>query len=103
MHTSVPRLFLLAAFLCSVTVASAGDTIVRAVRYNRDVNVTEAAGLTAKVVGLLESCSVNSTTYAVSSDTWARILASQSFIHVIFTVPRSIKPKSDGDEAQARR
>ena len=100
MNTFAPRLLLVAALLCGVTVASAGDT-VRAVRYNRDVNVAEPARLAAKLVALLESCSVNSTAYAVSNDTWADVLASHSFIHVIFTVPRLVKPKSDGEDAQA--
>ena len=100
MNTLAPRVLLVAALLCSVTAASAGDT-VRAVRYNRDVNVAEPARLAAKLVALLESCSVNSTAYAVSNDTWTDVLASHSFIHVIFTVPRLVKPKSEGEDAQA--
>jgi hypothetical protein len=36
-------------------------------------------------------------------DTWASVLASDSFIHVIFAVPRRAKPTSDGDDTQGPR
>jgi hypothetical protein len=103
MRTFTPCLLLIAAFLCAVAAASPGDVAVRAVRHHRGVTVADPEALAAKLVALLDSCSVNSTGYAVSGDTWAGMLASSSFIHVVFIEPRRAKPKSDGDGTQKPR
>ncbi len=94
---------LVAVFLCSVAAASPGDTVVRAVRHHQTVTVSAPEALAARLVALLDSCSVNSTAYAVSADTWAGMLASSSFIHVVFVEPRRARPMSDGDGTQAPR
>ncbi len=94
---------LVAAFLCSVAAASPRDTVVRAVRYHQDVTVAAPEALAARLVALLNSCSGNSTAYAMSGDTRAGMLASSSFIHVVFMEPRRARPMSDGDGTQAPR
>lgn len=103
MHTIAPRLLLFAAFLCGVAAASPADTVLRAVRDNHDVSVADPERLAAKLVSLLNSCSVNSTAYAVSGDTWVATLASNSFVHVVFAVPRQANPKSGGSDTQSPR
>lgn len=79
------------AFICSV--AFAAEPEVRAVRHNQNVFVADVGALASDVLALVESCSTNSTRaaeYAVRRDTWERIMASGSFIHVAFPEPRTI-------------
>ena len=44
-----------------------------------------------KLIAIAESCSVNSTAYAVADETWVRILGSDSFVHALFSTPRKIR------------
>jgi hypothetical protein len=41
-----------------------------------------------KLIAIAESSLVNSTAYAVSDETWPRILGSDSFVHAVFSPPR---------------
>ena len=84
-------LIVVLAFICSV--AFAAEPEVRAVRHNQNVFVADAGVLASDVLALVESCSTNSTRaaeYAVPRDAWERIMASGSFIHVVFPEPRTI-------------
>lgn len=84
-------LVVITVFIGGVGSVSAADIEIRAVRQNRDVMVSNSGRLAAKLIALVESCSVNSTAYAVSSDTWAGIAASDSFVHVAFSQPRRLR------------
>ena len=79
---------------------SGADIQIRAVRDKHQVGITHPERVAASLVALVESCSVNSTAYAVSDDTWARALDSESFVHVIFSDPRRIRLK--GSNSQER-
>ena len=54
-------------------------------------------------MALAESCSVNSTADAVSDDTWAQALASDSFVHVVFLEPRRARLESRDNQNREER
>src|SRR2546428_3207372 len=81
----------------------AADAELRAVRDNQEVAVSDSARLVAKLVALLESCSVNFTAKAVTSGTWSEVLASPSFVHVAFSDPRPVEVKSSDNQTRERR
>src|ERR671931_662129 len=80
-----------AGLICGLTSASAADVEVRAARDKQDVVITHPERVAAKLIAIAESCSVDSTTYAVSGNTWTGILGSDSFVHVVFATPRGIR------------
>jgi hypothetical protein len=84
-------ILLVAAFLGSGTFVCATDVQVRAVRDKREVGMTHPERVATKLVAIAESSSVNSTAYAVSDETWARILSSDSFVHAAFSPPRRMR------------
>jgi hypothetical protein len=61
---------------------------VRVVRGGQSIAVSRGAEIAAKLVVLAESSSVNSTASAVALETWANVLASESFVQVTFPEPR---------------
>jgi hypothetical protein len=61
-------LAVIAALTCGAGSVSAADIELRAVRHSRNVNVSDSERLAAKLVALVESCSVNSTAYTVAGD-----------------------------------
>ena len=83
--------------------AGCADMQVHAVRQKKDVPVSHGERLATKLVALAESCSVNSTAYAVSGDTWAQALASDSFVHVVFLEPRRARLESRDDQSREGR
>lgn len=90
MRTSA-MFFMAAALICGITSASAADVKVRVVRDMQDLVIAHPERVAAKLIAIAESCSVDSTTYAVLGDTWTRIMSSDSFVHVIFVKPRRIR------------
>src|SRR5882672_12729410 len=78
-------------FLGSVAFVSAADIQVRAVRDKREVRIAHPERVATKLITIAESSSVNSTAYAVSDKTWARILDSDSFVLVVFSTPRRMR------------
>lgn len=82
-----------AALIGGTVSVSAADIEIRAVRDRNQVGITRPESVAANLVVLVESCSVNSTAYAVSNDTWAQVLDSDSFVHVIFPSPRQLRIK----------
>src|SRR6266581_2984194 len=80
-----------AAFVGSVDLVSAADVQVRAVRDKREVGIAHPERVATKLIAIAESSSVNSTAYAVSDETWARILGSDSFVHAVFSTPRQMR------------
>ena len=82
--------------LCAQNARADGASVqVKAVRNRSDVIVSEAQTLSANLLLLVESCSVNSTKHAVSTSIWRRLLSSDSFVHVTFSEPRSVRVSSD--------
>ena len=62
-----------------------------------------AERLATKLVALAESCSVNATAYAVSGDTWAQALASDSIVHAVFPEPRRVRLESRDNQSREER
>src|SRR5262249_16952024 len=89
--------FTAAGFICGLTSASAAAAEVQAVRANEDVVITHPERVAAKLMAIAESCSVDSTRYAVAGSTWTQILSSDSFVHVVFANPRRIRLLVDRD------
>jgi hypothetical protein len=83
-----------AAFSGSVAFVSAADVQVRAVRDKREVQIAHPERVATKLIAIAESCSVNSTAYAVSDKTWAGIQGSDSFVHAAFSTPRQMRLRS---------
>jgi hypothetical protein len=79
--------------------AYAAGVQVRAVRHKKDVIVTQAETLSTSLLMLVQSCSVNSTKHAASGSVWRRLLSSDSFVHVTFSEPRSVRVSS-GDNGK---
>ncbi len=85
------HLLFAATFLGSAAFVSAADVLVRAVRDKREVGIAHPERVATKLITIAESSSVNSTAYAVSDKTWARILDSDSFVHAVFSTPRRMR------------
>jgi hypothetical protein len=83
--------------------AGCAEVQLHAVRQKQDVAVSHGERLATKLVALAESCSVNSTAYAVSGDTWAQALASDSFVHVVFPQPRRVQLESRDNRSREER
>jgi hypothetical protein len=83
--------------------AGCADFQLHAVRQKQDVAVSHGERLATKLVALAESCSVNSTAYAVSGDTWAQALASDSFVHVVFPELRRVRLESRDNHSREER
>ena len=83
--------FAVVGLICGLTSVSAADVEVRAVRDKQNVPITHPERVATKLIAIAESCSVDSTTYAVSANAWTGILSSDSFVHVIFANPRRIR------------
>ena len=92
----------IATVVCGMAPASAADVALRAVRHHREVVVSEKERLAATLVALVESCSVDSTVYAVYADTWAQVTASDSFVHVVFAAPRRARLQRRDNRGQAQ-
>ena len=80
-----------AAFWDSVAFVSAADVRVTAVRDKREVGIGHPERVATKLIRIAESSSVNSTAYAAAGEIWARILASDSFVHAVFSPPRRLR------------
>ncbi len=84
-------------------VASAQGVQVRAVRDRHAVAVAQPERVARKLVALVESCAVNSTSYAVADGTWIRVQGSGSYVHLVFPEPREVRLKGAGNQpAEAR-
>lgn len=79
---------LMIAFACAATSTSAADVAAHLVRHGHDVVTPDGERLARKLLAVVESCSVNSTSSAVPESDWPRMAASDSFLHVVFSPPR---------------
>jgi len=78
----------------------AAEQEVHVVRRGQGLIVSRGEQVAAKLVALAESASVNSTAYAVAGDTWAKVLASDSFVHVSFHKPRTLRLEAPTGQAR---
>jgi hypothetical protein len=93
----------LAALVFIASAAFAQGVQVRAVRDKQPVAIAQPERVAAKVVALVESCTVNSTSYAVADDTWLRVQGSGSFVHLVFPEPRDVRLKGAGNQPAEKR
>jgi len=98
---------LIFALLCCAAVAGASDAQLRVVRKARDVAMVKNTPLTTNVIALIESCTVHTSTCQSGRESerpqiWAKTLDSDSFIHIKFANPVTLKfeaPRNHGREA----
>jgi len=86
-----------------ISCAGCAGLQLHAVRQKQDVAVSHGERLATKLAVLVESGSVNSTAYAVSGDTWAQALASDSFVHAVFPEPRRVRLESRDNQSREER
>ena len=105
MRSLQAALFLLMVGVSALDAAPAwaDELQVRAVRRGNELAISHKDTLTANVVAMLESCTVNSTEHAVTDATWKQQLAGDSFIHVLFPRPRELYVKSADNESRETR
>lgn len=98
-------LLLLAVLASAFDAATAWAQVpqVRAVRHGQEVAISRSDTLTANVVAMLESCTVNSTANAVTPSTWAQQLAGDSFVLIRFARPREVYVKAADNETRETR
>ena len=87
------RTFFLTAVVCAFAVSegNAAESVqVQIVRGGKEVRKAPKSNFVKNVSELIESCSVNSTGYAVTNNTWTNLLHSSSFVRVGFTPARRL-------------
>ena len=94
---------LIILLLCSVGVAGAADVQVRVVRHRKDIAAPQSAAFVPNVIALLHWCSVDSTAYAMKTDTWQQMLRSDSFVHVTFSPARKLNVEASDDHGRGER
>jgi len=82
---------------------AAADVDIHAVRDNRTVAIGNSVSSVEKLIVLVQSCSVDSTPYVVSSTTWAQTAASGSFIHAVFSEARLVQLPSRDNRGREQR
>jgi hypothetical protein len=83
------RIFI-SALLCIVAIAAKAGDQIQLVRHGKNVIKSPSAMFASNVIDLLQSCSVNSTAYAVKPETWRDLEHSDSFVHLTFTQSRDL-------------
>jgi len=78
-------------FVCGLSAASAGDARLHIVRHNKPVSVEDATRFTTNVISFFQSASVDATTEGGGPIRWREVLASDSYIHLTFTTPRTFR------------
>ena len=63
---------------------------IQIVRGGKEVRKAPKSNFVKNVTELIESCSVHSTSYAVTNGTWTNLLRSPSFVRVAFTPARNL-------------
>jgi len=80
-----------AILLASFGIATAADVRVQIVRGGTNVMAPPEAVFTTNILRLLQTCTIDSTAYAVKPDTWKQKLNSDCLIHLIWTAPTRIR------------
>ena len=80
-----------AILLTSLAIATAAEVRVQIVRHGTNVMASPEAVFTTNILRLLQTCSIDSTAYAVKTNTWQQRLKSDYLIHLIWTTPTKIR------------
>jgi hypothetical protein len=78
------------ALLLYAVAGLAAESEVRVVRLGTQLAPGANSDVVAKVIRLVATCSVDSTSYAASPSAWDSALASRSLVHVRFQAPRRL-------------
>ncbi len=89
--------------LCCVGSAGAADVQVRVVRHKKDIAAPTNAIFLTNIITLLRQCSDDSTTDAVKSEIWSEQLRADSFVHVTFSTPRTLRVVAPDNQGWADR
>ena len=81
-----------------VCVSGAADSVIRIRRDGTNVTQKPAAAFAANVLKLFESCSVDSTSYAVNANTWRDALRADSFVYMRLEKPVAFRIGGPVDE-----
>jgi len=103
MRTQALPVVIAFAVLCQVLPAAAAEPAVSVVRHGQSVVVSRGERVAAKLLALAESCSVNSTAYAVAADSWATAMASGSFVQLSFQSPVTLLLAGTNGQAREAR
>lgn len=76
---------------CSIVLTAKADDQIQIVRHGRNVTERPSAALATNVINYLQSCSINSTAYAVKANTWQDFEHSDSFVLLTFATPKKLK------------
>src|SRR5687767_9784834 len=79
------------AILCLTLIAENSADEIRIVRNGKAQPDRPGPTLVTNVIRFLASSSIQSTTYAVKTNTWNELLASNSYVHVKLNPPQKIK------------
>lgn len=85
--------------LLSAGVADAADVDVRVMRHGAIGVAPQDSAFISNVIALLASCSVDSTSYVVTPDTWRQALRTDSFVLVKFPSSRQLNVMSSENHA----
>jgi len=85
-----PFRFLTLILLLAACSKAPSDEKIRLVRHGKDVAARPNAAFSTNVIELIQSCSVHSTEYAVSTNKWQELLQSDSFVHLTFASSRKL-------------
>ena len=75
---------------CSIVLTTKADDQIQIVRHGTNVTERPSAALATNVINYLQSCSINSTAYAVKANTWQNLEHSDSFVLLRFAAPRKL-------------
>jgi hypothetical protein len=76
--------------LWSTILTTKAEENIRIVRYGTNVTDTPSAGLTTNIINYLQSGCINSTVYAIKTNTWRDLERSDSFVLLTFSTPRKL-------------
>jgi hypothetical protein len=96
---------LILAWFCCAAVAGAADVQLRVVRKGKDVALPRETALATNVIALIQSCTVHTSTYQSARESdrpevWAGVLGSDSFIHIRFVKPATVKFEAPGNHGR---
>src|ERR1017187_9590563 len=78
-------------FLSCLSSSWAGDVQLQISRHGKSVAVADTPNFVTNVVAFVESASVDVTGYEGVSNRWQDVLASGSFIHLTYALPRTFR------------
>jgi hypothetical protein len=88
------QMFTMLIFFLALSSIAAEHVEMRIIRQSRPVAPTNSAQLITNVIAFAESASVNLTSIDRPdkwTTKWGEVLASDSFIHVVFTPPKAVR------------